>query len=325
MLSNEIIKKLLKEYEETRQRNERIHQNRLKQLYRDFPRLKNIQETLDTMGIEVAKEALKNPSESQKIIEEFEAESHELMKEQAILLTRNNIPLEVLEIPHTCPRCRDTGYLEDAGKCPCFNQKIVKYLYSQSNLQEKILEENFENFNLDIFSPRAKEGEISQKDNIQSILSFTENFVYQFPRVKKNLLFYGPPGQGKTYFCNAIAKYLLDKGIQVVYETSFKLIDILQRYRFEKGDPLAKGQYGLLFEADLLIIDDLGTEFNNAFTNTEIFNIINGRLLDNKPIIISTNLTLTELDQVYSSRLTSRIYGNFDMFKFYGPDVRWQK
>ncbi|OPL07906.1 MAG: hypothetical protein AVO33_03290 [delta proteobacterium ML8_F1] len=325
MLSNEIIKEILREYDATRQRNEAYHRKRLAQLYRDIPRLKNIRQTLDQMGIDVARQVLENPSQAAKTLEEFEAESRQLLKEQALVLAQNDIPLEYLEVPYTCSKCKDTGYLEDQTKCTCFSQKIVKHLYSQSNLQEKIQEENFDHFDIEIFSPRAKEGEVSQRDNIQSILSFTEKFVYQFPSNKKSLLFYGPPGQGKTYFCNAIAKYLLDRGIQVVYETAFKLIDIIQRYRFEKSDTLAKAQYNLLLQADLLIIDDLGTEFNNSFTNTELFNIINGRLLKNKPLVISTNLTLTELDQVYSSRLTSRIYGNFDLFKFYGPDVRWQK
>ncbi len=117
----------------------------------------------------------------------------------------------------------------------------------------------------------------------------------------------------------------MDKGHLVIYQTAFKLIDIIEKYRFSAKTELSQNKYNLLFDADLLIIDDLGTEFNNSFTNTEIFNIINGRLLSKRPTIISTNLTLSEVEKVYSKRVSSRIYGNFDIYKFYGPDVRWNK
>ena len=193
-----------------------------------------------------------------------------------------------------------------------------------SNIKARIEKENLSTFNIDVFSD-IKEGNInSQKNNITNILSAVEQYVYSFnTKTSNNILFYGPTGQGKTFFCNSIAKNLMDKGFVVIYQTSFKLIDIIEEYRFKSKGESSKAKYDLMFESDLLIIDDLGTEFNNSFTNTEIFNIINGRLLKNKPLIISTNLGLKEIENVYSERVSSRILGHFDIYKFFGPDIRW--
>jgi len=117
-------------------------------------------------------------------------------------------------------------------------------------------------------------------------------------------LFYGTTGLGKTYLCNCIAKSLLDKNKIVIYQTAFTILDILEDRRFGKGDKeLSNYQYELLLDCDLLIIDDLGTEISNTFTNAEIFNIVNTRLLRNKKTIISTNLTPKEISDIYTDRV----------------------
>ncbi|MCK5762822.1 MAG: ATP-binding protein [Clostridiales bacterium] len=326
MIPKELISTILFEYERTREKNEKIYNEKMSALYSTIPRLREIKETLEKLGIQLASKVLKNPNNTEKIIKEFEKKTHELLKERAYIMTENDIPLEYLEPQYNCIHCKDTGYLKSNKKCSCFNQKLVNHLYNMSNIKEAIESENFNMFNIEVFSDSSTGENLSQRDNITQILASIEAYTYSFsPYKSRNLLFYGPTGQGKTFLCNSIAKHLMDKGHLVIYQTAFKLIDIIEKYRFSAKTELSQNKYNLLFDADLLIIDDLGTEFNNSFTNTEIFNIINGRLLSKRPTIISTNLTLSEVEKVYSKRVSSRIYGNFDIYKFYGPDVRWNK
>lgn len=326
MISREFIENINLEYEKIREKNENIRQERLKLLYLKSPRIKSIDEDLSVRGIKTTQDIIKNPENSKNIIDEFNNFFAQLNKEKAYLLAEYDIPLNYLDIPYDCSICKDTGYVETSNRCKCFNQKIINHLYQMSNITNIINRENFSTFDIELFSDIENNNEASQTKNIQSILSSVESYIYNFdPDNGKNLLFYGPTGQGKTFFCNSIAKYLLDKGFLVIYQTSFKLIDIIERYRFKEKTKESVLNYNLLLNSDLLIIDDLGTEFNNSFTNAEIFNILNERLLKNKNTIISTNLSLIEIEKVYSKRVSSRIYGNYEIFKFYGPDIRWNK
>ncbi|NLI66362.1 MAG: ATP-binding protein, partial [Tissierellia bacterium] len=171
------------------------------------------------------------------------------------------------------------------------------------------------------------EGEVlTPRENMIDIVGIAEGFISNFDENNgENLLFYGTTGLGKTYLCNCIAKSLLDKNKIVIYQTAFTILDILEERRFGKGDKeLSNYQYELLLDCDLLIIDDLGTEISNTFTNAEIFNIVNTRLLRNKKTIISTNLTPKEISDIYTDRVFSRIFHRFNPLKFYGNDLRWE-
>ena len=80
-----------------------------------------------------------------------------------------------------------------------------------------------------------------------------------------------------------------------------------------------------IFECDLLIIDDLGTEFSNSFTTSQLFLCINERLLRQKSTIISTNLNLNQMIDMYSERTWSRISSNYSLIKLFGDDIRIKK
>lgn len=142
---------------------------------------------------------------------------------------------------------------------------------------------------------------------------------------EENLLFYGDTGLGKTFMSNCIAKALLDKGFTVIYQTSFKMFEIIEEYKFHNiNNSISKENYNNLFECDLLIIDDLGTELTNTFTVSELFMILNTRLLNKKKTIISTNFSLSKLAETYTERISSRIFDKFTLVKFVGKDLRWE-
>ena len=162
--------------------------------------------------------------------------------------------------------------------------------------------------------------------NIITIKTKCIEFVNNFDNPDtKNLLFTGNTGLGKTFMCNCIAKSLLDKGHLVIYQTAFKMFEIIEEYKFHNiNNSISKENYNNLFECDLLIIDDLGTELTNTFTVSELFMILNTRLLNKKKTIISTNFSLSKLAETYTERISSRIFDKFTLVKFVGKDLRWE-
>ena len=327
-LYNRFTKEILLEYEKTRNFEERELEYRKNYIYSTVPRIKQIEDEIKSFGLLIAKSILSNESDYEKVLEEINSKMKALKQEKAILLTENNIPLSHMDIHYHCAHCKDTGFTSTNKKCNCFKQKIVNKAYGMSNLSSNLNSQNFDYFDFSLFSTQSFEGEPkSPKTNMEAIYTECIDFIENFnDESTPNLLFYGSPGSGKTFMCNCIAKDLLDKGKIVVYQTAFKILEILGDYKLRNSNaPDLETSYQLLFDSDLLIIDDLGTELTNTFTTTELFNIINTRLIRNKKMIISTNLNPKEIPDIYSFRISSRIFGSFTFFKFYGRDLRWEK
>lgn len=316
---------ILKDYEKKRNEVQKSKENRLQEIYEKVPKIREIDEKLRKTSITISKTLIQGMDNPEEAIKNFKEELDQLKQERAILLTENNIPLQYLDDNFFCTDCQDTGFLPDGQKCNCFKQQLITKAYNMSNLSNVLEKENFQSFNLDIFSDESfEEQSLTPKQNIMSILNICEGFVFNFDvNYEDNLLFYGETGTGKTFLANCIAKSLLDKGKIVIYQTAFKLLEILEDLRFGKSDN--KTKYNLLFEADLLIIDDLGTEMTNTFTNSELFNIINSRLLSNKKTIISTNLSPKEIMDRYDDRIFSRLFSKFAVLHFFGKDLRWER
>jgi DNA replication protein DnaC len=320
-----IINNILKAYDAKRQRAQKFKEKRIEEVYNRLPRVLEIDNEISRSGLAISKAILSSSNNgSAELLKQLKEKLSELKQEKAILLTENNIPLQYLEEEFECNKCKDTGFLASGLKCSCYNQQLINYAYSMSNLNEILLKENFQTFNIDIFSDEPQEDSgISQRENMLENLNICEGFVINFNnKNEENLLFYGPTGLGKTFLTNCIAKALLDRGNIVIYQTAFKIFEIIEDVHFH--NQAEKERYQLLFDADLLIIDDLGTEFSNGFTNSELFNIINCRLLSNKKTIISTNLSPKGIIERYDDRIFSRIFSKFTVMKFFGKDLRWQ-
>ncbi|WP_130805409.1 ATP-binding protein [Senegalia massiliensis] len=325
-MNKDIIKSILIEYEKKRDDALYKQQSRKQEVYSKIPQIKDIDIEIKQTSIALSKCIIENPINYQEVTNKLKSKIEKLKREKAILLTENNIPLEYLNINYTCNKCQDTGYLNNGKKCSCFKQELINRAYGMSNLENVLKKENFSNFDINIFSDKnMEEEEKSPRENMMNILNISEGFVINFEKEnRENLLFYGQTGLGKTFMANCIAKSLLDKGYIVIYQTAFKIMDIISNHKFNRYNSSGEDEYNLLFTADLLIIDDLGTEFTNSFTNTEIFNIVNTRLLEGKKMIISTNLSPKEFADTYTDRTFSRIFSNFIPLKFYGDDLRWE-
>lgn len=326
-MNDNIIKQLLREYEKKRDKAHHEQKIRKQEVYNKIPMLREIDKKINNTGILISKAILESPNNYSEKVNNIKKQMESLRQKKAILLTENNIPLEYLEVNYDCNKCNDTGYLDNGKKCSCFRQALINQSYEMSNISKVLQKENFNTFDITLFSDEPYEEEDkSPRDNMMSILNICEGFVFNFEENNgENLLFYGNTGLGKTFMANSIAKSLLDKGYMVIYQTAFKIMDIISDRKFNKNSKgMVENEYNMLFEADLLIIDDLGTEFTNSFTNPEIFNIVNTRLLNEKKTIISTNLSPKEFAETYTDRTFSRIFSNFSPLKFYGEDLRWE-
>lgn len=323
----DILKELSIEYE--RKRDRQIHEQRIRKerVYKKIPAIKRIDEDILKTGLSMSKYIIGNPHKYKESIEKAKEIIEKLKMEKAYLMTESNIPVDYMDMKYDCEICKDTGYLDTGNQCNCLRQALVSRAYRMSNIENVLKKENFKTFNIDIFEDKQFENEkMTPRENMIDIVGIAEGFISNFNENNgDNLLFYGTTGLGKTFLCNCIAKSLLDKNKIVIYQTAFTILEIIEKHRFSKDSKESSDyQYKLLFEADLLIIDDLGTEVANTFTNAEIFNIVNTRILAGKKTIISTNLTPKEISDTYTDRVFSRILDKFIPLKFYGHDLRWE-
>ena len=321
------LKDILNSYEKRRDKAQSDLEQRILDVYAQIPRVKEIDNEISKIGLKLAKLVLLNPNDKDTILNECKNKINILTNEKKSLLIENNVPDWYINLEYKCKTCKDKGFLSNGNKCNCLKQEIISSTYKMSNLSRILDKENFDNFDLSLFSTEKGENNISPFENMElNILPTCYEFIKNFAQDNgENLLFYGDTGVGKTYLCNCIAKSLLDEGYLVIYQTAFKMFEIIEEYKFKNTDNhISKENYENLFNCDLLIIDDLGTELTNSFTNSELFNILKTRLLDGKKTIISTNLDFMQLSQDYAIRISSRIFDKFDPIKFIGKDLRWE-
>lgn len=326
-MKESVLRDILVNYERKRDKADRSLEQRKNDVYNQIPKVKEIEDEISKVGLELMRLVLKNPSNKEELCLLSKEKISELKEQKDELLKKYNVPNGYLEIQYECNICKDRGFLSNSKKCNCLKQAIINEAYKMSNLSRMLDKQNQSTFDDSIFSDKLDPVEnISPRQNIQLILSDCDKFIYDFDKDNsKNLLFYGDTGLGKTFMSSYIAKDLLDKGYVVIYQTAFKMFEIIEEYKFRNSDKhISKDDYENLFECDLLIIDDLGTELTNSFTLSELFIILNTRLLNGKKTIISTNLSPAQLGETYSQRIFSRIFDNFQMIKFIGSDLRWK-
>ncbi|EKY27869.1 DNA replication protein DnaC [Clostridium celatum DSM 1785] len=237
-----------------------------------------------------------------------------------MLVARGYSP-DYLNLHYHCQKCKDTGFI-GTEKCSCFKTRLIKLYYKDSELEEAVKRNNFRTFNINLYpNHKLNDEKYTPRKNIESILEFvTGEYLPNFKNINTNLLFYGNSGTGKTFLSWCIAKELLDRGHLVVYKTADELLRALKDVKFNNDTDLEN----LLVNCDLLIIDDLGSEQITDFSSSELFTLINKKILKNKKMIISTNLSLPLISKRYSERISSRIIGEFKLFKFIAEDIRIQ-
>jgi len=318
---------VMRAYEADRDRAAALLKERRAEVYRNVPRIREIDEALSQAGIGAAKQILANTGNSQALLAELRQQSATLMEEKQKLLLENGVSEEYFTDIYRCKLCQDTGYGPGGVRCQCLKQRLINKYYDLSNIRDLLDAENFDTFDLRYYSQDIIPSEgISPHQNMKLIYRIATDFVTHFDQTFHNLLFYGDTGLGKTFLCNCIAKDLLDKGHTVLYVTAPRIFKLVEDYRFNRDD-IDDPDYAIdaVTDVDLLILDDLGAEFSTIVTSSALFDIINQRLLAKKPTVISTNLSPAEFETQYSDRIVSRFLGHYKISKFYGDDIRAKK
>ncbi|WP_409069082.1 ATP-binding protein [Clostridium sp. FAM 1755] len=312
---------ILKEYEKIREKESLALKNRRKEIKIKLPKVPELEEEIAKLSIEMSINILKNPDKSEEYVNIIKNKITDLRVKKSELLVSNGYDMDFLEMHYTCNKCKDTGFVNNK-KCSCYKQKLIKLYYRNSDLKHILKTNNFSNFNFEYFTnEKADFHSDTPRKNIEKILNKMWHFIENFNKTDENFMFIGTAGTGKTFLSNCIAKELLDRGNFVVYRTADELIQNLRSIKFNNDKHLED----ILINCDLLIIDDLGTESINEFSKVELFNFINKKLFMRKKMIISSNYSIESILKNYSERISSRLLGNFTLFKFYCDDIRIQK
>ncbi len=321
-LSQEIYDNLMLEYAARRDRHSRELLQKREEVYRKIPGFQELDGVIPSYGVGMLeKQLFGDPGEAPSA----EASSLELKKrirevteKKRTLLVNAGYPENYLSPVYDCPDCRDTGYI-DGVKCHCLKKAEIAILYDQSHLKQLIRDNNFS-----LLSEEFYEGEDLQR--FRRAVQICRSFVNNFNSGYENLYLYGTVGTGKSFLSICTAREVLLKGNSVLYFSAAGLFETLSSYVFGNRSREELQRFTEeLYNCDLLIIDDLGTELPNAFVSAQLFSCINERHLNRKSTIISTNLSLGELQDRYSDRILSRISSDYTVCRLTGPDIRLRK
>lgn len=246
-------------------------------------------------------------------IAKIKRETEELRAARAALLEAHGYPADYTDVHYDCEKCRDLGFVE-TKMCECFKRALVLRGYETSGLGALIGKQTFDNYSLDYFTGENRE---RMRQNFTRIKSYAENFS----RNSDSLLLMGGTGLGKTHLSSALAKVVIDRGFDVLYTSVLNMISEFEKAKF-RGEQDDTDRY---FSAELLIVDDLGTELGGSFTESCLYNVIDTRICKGLPTVISTNLTAAQLSERYTGRLFSRLLGVYKPLLFCGKDVRFEK
>lgn len=314
-LTNSQYNAILRGYEATQNANHQLHLERISQVYDTIPEYEALEHEISGYSVACGRRLLEG---DESALANLREKLHSLRLRKKELLAQYHFPADYLEPIYHCPDCKDTGYI-DGEKCHCFKQQMITLLYEQSNIQEMLCTENFSALSYLYY----KGDDLTR---FQNAVLTCQNFVHNFNSDYHNLFFYGTVGTGKSFLSCCVAKELLDCGHSVLYFSSTALFDTLARNSFSYKTK--EELYNIcedLYNCDLVIIDDLGTELTNNFVATQLFTLLGERHLRKKSTVISTNLTLEELSARYSDRIFSRITSNYEVCKLTGADIRMQK
>ncbi|MBO4446038.1 MAG: ATP-binding protein [Clostridia bacterium] len=307
-----MIERAMKVIESRKAAAERAAEERRRELETVSPELKELNRRISRTGLEALK-AVTAGDNSAALIEKLSKESAENIEKRAAVLVSLGLPADTLDVHYTCPVCEDTGR-KDGHYCECLKALVRQFQHDSLCSCTPAKECTFENFRLDYY-------DASVRDHMSQVLDYCKAWAADFDRTSNSILMYGQTGLGKTHLSLAVANVVLEKGNNVIYTSAGNLFSKLEKESFGRLSA-DEAPMDTAISCDLLILDDLGSEFTKPFVVSAFYNIVNSRLLAGLPTIISTNLMYDEIADRYDPRVYSRIIGNYQMLEFTGRDIR---
>ncbi len=300
----------------------RSRQNqRQEEAYHRVPRIKEIDMQLRRTMAAAAQAALSGGNAA-NAMEAVRQENQALQAERRELVAKK-LPKGFLEENLVCPRCDGTGYI-GTQMCGCLDA-ICRQEQEKEVSRLGLPGQRFDSFRLDYYSDTAdaKTG-YSPRKVAQRALEICRSYADHFCADVGNLMLTGMPGLGKTFLAVCIGKTVAAQGKKVCYETAISLFDKLERAKFSPNEENQR-QASELQSCDLLIVDDLGTEFAGQFVIAALYGLLNSRLLAGKAMVVTTNLSWQDMEKRYSPQIASRLSGEFRQVRLVGEDIRRKK
>ncbi len=296
--------------------------SRMLEITQKLPEISEIQNKLSAIGFSISKLFFKGTNIEEEV-QNLRRESLALQKRKKEILVKNGYDEDALTTKYHCSACNDTGYIKDR-MCTC-HRELLKEIERNSLRRIAPLDTStFETFDTRYYPDEVMENGISPRQKAEKILNQCRLYAQSFNAHSPNLMFMGGTGLGKTHLSLSIANVAINKGFSVIYGTSQNILSDLQNENFGRTENIYYNEYDVL-HTDLLILDDLGTEYRNQYSVACLYNIINTRLLQKKPTIISTNVDYDDLSSAYDQRITSRIAGEYSTLTLEGNDIRYIK
>lgn len=278
-------------------------------------RIAEIDRELSEMGMRIFATALKGGEDRDREFNKLQTRISMLNAEKKERLRALGLPEDYTDIKYECSKCSDTGY-QGYKMCDCMKKALLRQNYERSGIGKYLENQTFESFDLKYYPEKVR-------SNMSNVLKDAKEYAEKFDASSStSLLFMGSTGLGKTHISSAIAKKVIEKGCSVVYDSAHNIISAFERDRFAKDGEVRSDRY---LDADLLIIDDLGSEIQSKSSTSYFYTVINTRLIASKPTIVSTNLNPKELTEVYDTRIVSRLFGEYKVLIFEGEDIRKAK
>lgn len=307
---------------ERRKSAQALREQRHIEITAKIPEIEKYEAQLSASGLAVIK-AMGAGSDAAKFIEDLSKINLSIQDSIGDLLEKNGYARNYLDTPYTCSKCEDTGFC-GGFCCECRKELLKKTAVEELQAVSPSKNCTFDKFSLSWYPlPVDDYLGVSPRNRMGEILEYCKCYAEDFDTSSDSLYLHGATGLGKTHLSLAIANTVAENGYSVIYDSAQNLLASLEREKFSSGNT-GKREKEVL-ECDLLIIDDLGSEFSTQYTTATIYNIVNTRINTSKPVIISTNLTETELEAKYTQRITSRIIGNYVSILFLGKDIRQLK
>ncbi len=318
-LTNAQYNKIMRVYDERQMADNRDLESRRQMAYQKLPELNALEDFVRNESLKTLRLMRDGQKDKLAVLKSLISETTKRKKE---ILKQHGMPEDFLEMRYVCPDCHDTGFI-NGRKCHCFVEMQMKYLYQQSNIDKIVQKQNFDYFDLNRYDDRTpifadgRTNRMYMSENRDFLLQW----IRDFDQKHGNIMLTGNTGTGKTFLINCVAKALMDTYHSVIYLTSTDLFESFSKAMKNDDEDHQEMQEAIL-NCDLLVIDDLGTELNNSYTSSKLFYVLNQRMVFHKSVIISTNLSLNMIRDLYSERVSSRIISDYSIIPLYGNDQR---
>ena len=317
--SAEVVQRARQRLAQAREDRESENRQHLAAAYQRLPRLREIDIELRRTMAQAAQAAFLQGSDGRDLLEQAKQQNLALQQERQMLAETCFEPGYLDDSP-LCHICGGTGYV-GSNMCECLRELCRQEQKKEVSILSGSTD-SFQKFRLDYYPDRIdpKYG-ASPRTIMERNFQCCRRYALSFSGDAGNLLFVGGTGLGKTFLSACIARTVADRGFSVAYETANHLFGKLEQAKFNPSEE-SRREADMLLACDLLIIDDLGTEMPGQFVTAALYGLLNDRLLAGKPMVISTNLNVEEMNRRYSPQIASRLHGSFQRLTFVGEDIR---